>query len=230
MTGEPFDDLRTQVVVEWEVGDPAGDEELADLSHPHWLDTPRRRRVAAALAAALLATLVGVRLAASDRPTQRAAGQAGPTAVATAIGSNPVNVTPGFRRRDPSHCPEIVSCRTVTTMPPGVLAAIRRYAPRAVSGNAFTVLQVDPDGVYFRQVNARAGQADILVRVAHTSRQDAQSSQGIEKAPDETIGYARAVTADGFDVQVQFTGPPGYAPPLTAIRALAADRRLRAVG
>jgi hypothetical protein len=216
--------------------DPLGDEELADVAGPRWLGTPKQRRIVAALALALLLTLAGARLAAAHRNSPQARPEPVPTprpSTAT-IGPSPVDVTPGrpnFRKDDPAHCPATISCTSVDSVPAGVLAAIRTYLPNAVSNSHSSVTQVHPSRLYFRQVDASAHHVTINVLVSRASRmQHPSPTEGTDELPDASIGYVRTVTRDGLVVQVQFTGLPGWTPPMAQIRALAADPRLLTLG
>jgi hypothetical protein len=216
--------------------EPRQDEELAEPAGPRWLGTPRRRRVVAAVIVALLLGLVGARLTAAYRSSHQAGSGPVPTprpSTAT-IGPSPVDVTPGrpnFRKDDPAYCPVTTICTSVDSVPPGVLAAIRSYLPNAVSDSHSSVAQHHPDALYFRQVRASANDVTVSVVITRLVRMPTDGpTEGTDQPPGESIGYVRTVTDDGFVVQVQFAGLPGYSPPMPQIRALAADPRLLEVG
>lgn len=198
------------------------------------LGTPKRR-VIAAVTLALLLALAGARLTAAYRSSH----QAGPDPVPTprpstaTIGPSPVDVTPGrpnFRKDDPAHCPDTISCTSVATVPAGVLAAIRMYLPHAVSESHSSVTQAHPHRLYFRQVSASASDVTVTILVSQASRmRSASPTEGTDQPPAASIGYVRTLTQDGLVVQVQFTGLPGWTPPMAQIRALAVDPRLLAL-
>jgi hypothetical protein len=219
--------------VEWDLDESGREEELAEPRRPPWLATPGRRWAVGILAAALLAALAGVRIASGHRDTHRAVPQPDRPPRSATIEPSAVPVTQGrqqFERDDPAHCPDTITCTTVPSVPAGVLAAISRYLPNTVPQSQFSVVQVRPRRLYFRQVNARAHDVTVLVMVFRPSRGAPGPTEGTYQGPGQSAGYVRTVTADGYVVQVQFTGRPGYAPPMATIRALAVDRRLRASG
>ncbi len=214
---------------------PHPDDELAELTVPRWLGTPQRRRLVAALALAVLLGLAGARLASAHRSTHRAVPPSVPTprpSTAT-LGPSPVDVTPGrpnFRKDDPAHCPATITCTSVDSVPAGVLDAIRFYLPHAVSDSHSSVWQRHPDRLYFRQVGASASDVMISVVVERLGRVPVERpTEGIDRPPGQSIGYVRAVTEDGYVVQVQFSGLPGWRPPMSQLRALAEDPRLLAL-
>jgi hypothetical protein len=91
--------------------------------------------------------------------------------------------------------------------------------------------RLDEEQLYFRQVDASASDVTVTVLVSQASRMKSPSpTEGTDEPPDESIGYVRILTQDGLVVQVQFTGLPGWTPPMAQIRALATDPRLRAPG
>lgn len=213
---------------------PGPDEVLAEPSGPRWLSTDRRRRVVAALSVLGLIALLGIRLALGHRSAHRATPSHAPTPQpAVNIGPSPVDVTPGrpnFRAHDPAFCPDTITCENVDPLPAGVLAAIRSYLPHARVGSETTVVQSDPRRLYFRQLDASADNITVVLRISRTARSPTLGpTQATDRLPGQSIGYVRTVTGDGFVVEVRFTGLPAYRPPMTDIRALAADPRLLAL-
>lgn len=218
----------------WDLDDPGRDELLVEQTRPPWLGSGRRRRVVAGLVVALLAVLLGLRLVSTHR-TSEATPRAAPVPQRSSatIGPSPVDVTPGrphFDQHDPAHCPDTITCRSMDSVPAGVLAAIRQYLPKATIQSRASVAQLHPDRLYFRQVTASANGVTAVVLVSRASRLDAEPTEGTDNPPGQAIGYVRARTPDGYVVQVQFIGQQNSTPPMSAIRALAADPRLRAPG
>jgi hypothetical protein len=210
------------------------DEALAEPAGSTWLGSPRRRRAAGALVVALGAVLVVLRLTSTGGGHPDAAPSATFSAapVPPTIGPSPVDVTPGrphFEDRDPAHCPAPITCRSGTGVPPGVLAAIRRYVPDAELFNQTNVVQVHPDRLYFRQVLASAKDIQVLILVARADRITDPPTEAAADPPGQSVRYVRLDTGDGFVVQVEFTGPPQPTRGLGPLRALAVDARLRAL-
>jgi hypothetical protein len=214
---------------------PGAVEELGDEPRLPWLGTPRRRRVVAVLGVTILLALVGARLTAAYRSSHRAGSEPvrTPQPSTATIGSSPVGVTPGqpnFGKDDPAFCPLAITCRTVRSVPAGVLRAIRRVVPDAEAMRGYTVLQVAPPRVHFRQVNASGNSVTVVILVSRTAAVEVHPTDETDDTGVESIGYVRAAVPGGYEVQVQFTGLPGWTPPMAQIRALAADPRLPAVG
>lgn len=222
---------RDQPAVEWDIPDEGDDELLVEETSPPWLGTPRRRGAAVAAVIALVGTLVGLRLASGGGNDQQAAPV--PSEVRQpSVGPSPVDITPGrphYDRNDPAHCPDWISCRSFPTVPPSVLAAISKYLPKAAIQSRTSVVQLRPSRLYFRQVNASADDVSVIVLVSRSNRSQVQPTEGTDDTVGQAIGYVRVQTSDGYVVQVQFTGQTGWTPPMGAIRALAADPRLRAL-
>jgi hypothetical protein len=220
--------------VERHADDPGRDELLAEPAGPRWFGTPQRRRVAGALVAVAAAGLVSVRLATVDRGgTAANPPQATTPPASVIVGPSPVDVTPGrpnFQLRDPAHCPSTITCRSVASVPPGVLAAIRQVAPHAAISTRTSVVQLSPKRLYFRQVNASAEDVDIVVLVSLQSRRPAPPSEGTANPLGQAVRYVRLHTPDGYVVEVQITGPPESTLRLAPVRSLARDPRLRSLG
>jgi hypothetical protein len=214
---------------------PGPVEELGDEPRPRWLGTPRRRRVVAALAVTVLLALAGARFAATYRSSHRAGPDPVPTPrPSTApVGPTPVELSPGlpnFGKDDPAFCPLAITCRTVRSVPAGVLRAIRRILPSAGSMSGYTVLQVAPQRVHFRQVNASGNGVTVVILVSRAAAVEVHPTDETDGTGVASVGYVRAAIPGGYEVQVQFTALPGWTPPMAQIRALAADPRLLAVG
>jgi hypothetical protein len=222
---------RDQQAVEWDIPDSEQDELLVEETRPPWLGTPRRRGAAIAALIALLGTLIGLRLASTTDNDKQAAPLPSAARQPT-IGPSPVDITPGrpqYNRDDPAHCPDWITCRSLPSVPPSVLAAISKYLPQAAIESRTSVVQLRPSRLYFRQVNASADDVSVIVLVSRADRSQVQPTEGTDDPVGAAIGYVRVQTSDGYVVQVQFTGQTGWTPPMGAIRALAGDPRLRAL-
>lgn len=134
---------------------------------------------------------------------------------------------PPVRPDDPAACLPGVSCISSDSVPADVLAAIRAAFPGARPLSAGTVLtHFDGPGskLWFRQVNARAGNLDILVRVQQPRSNDRPHGESTDHG-DGAIAYLET-HEQGLTVQVQVDAPSGHVTALAKLRALAADRRL----
>ena len=228
-------DRRGDPVVEWDAEDPGRDELLAEPDDPRWFGTPHRRRVVGALVVVAAVVLISVRLATAHRgSTEAKPPPASTPAASVTLGPSPVDVTPGrpnFEDRDPAHCPATITCRSGSAVPPGVLAAIRRYVPNAELFEETNVVQAHPDRLYFRQVLASVKNIELLVLVVRADRMSDPPTEAAANPPGESIRYVRIDTGDGFVVQVQFNGPAAKSTiGLAQVRSLARDPRLRSLG
>jgi hypothetical protein len=234
VSGDVRPDGRGDPAFEWDAEDPGRDELLAEPDGPRWFGTPHRRRVVGALVVVAALVLVSVRLANAHRgSTEAKLPPVSTPAASVTLGPSPVDVTPGrqnFQVRDPAHCPATLACRSVASVPPGVLAAIRQAVPNAAIFSRSSVVQLAPRRLYFRQVIASAKDVEVVVLVSQFSRHPAPPSEGTANPPGQTSRYVRVHTPDGFVVEVQVTGPPESSLRLGPVRSLALDPRLRSLG
>lgn len=188
--------------------DAPGDE----LSNPR---LPRTARWYLALSAAVL---VGGALIAAKVSGSGSGGATAP-APSTSAPTTAANAIPG-PALDPAQCPGPTPCAATAGVPVTVAAALFDAFPAARLGRASTVY-LQAGGLWFREVHARAGLLDILVRVERPDRGAAslQSSRG-----DDVISIRQLV--HGFLVLVQVTGPPDQLPSLPNVNGLAQDIRL----
>ena len=183
----------------------------------------------AALGIALLVAVAGARVAVTHRSSPRA----DPTPPPSTIATIPIGLPPGppdLGKDELAFCPLAITCRAVRALPAGVLQAVRRYLPDAGSMSGYTVLQVAPSRVHYRQVNVAGEGVSVVIRVSRAPAAQADPTEQTNATGAASTGYVRVAISGGYEVQVQFIGRPGSTPPMAQIRALAADPRLLAVG
>jgi hypothetical protein len=132
------------------------------------------------------------------------------------------------------HCPVGLHCRPEETVPAATDAAVTQYLPGAVTRRRLTIFASDaarqqPTGLYYRAVNATSGLVEVLVVVTLRDAPRPPGTLVADPHPGAWIRYVRRQVGR-FEVQVQFTGPPGHTPPVARAVGLARDPRLLASG
>ncbi|HJQ42725.1 MAG TPA: hypothetical protein VJ831_06555 [Jatrophihabitantaceae bacterium] len=126
------------------------------------------------------------------------------------------------------HCPETLACRSIEAVPSATSAAISQYLPGGYERRTVTVTEVADHKLHFRAVNAISGAVELLVIVSVPAVERPASVRSADPKPGASIRYARR-TEGRYEIQVQFTGPPGATPPVRLATDLAADPRLLAM-
>ena len=125
------------------------------------------------------------------------------------------------------HCPTTIRCTARETVPDATLAAVQQYLPGAFERRTLSIDRVDPDGLYYRAVNAASGLVELLIIVTVPDAERGAQAVALDPHPGAAIRYARA-DVGRYEVQVQYTGPPGGTPAVDLAQRLAADPRLLA--
>jgi hypothetical protein len=207
-------------------------EELLEQRPRHVLLRTRGRRwTAGVLAALAVGALLVVRLGHDDAPTRPDAAVVSDGAV---VSMPPVPTIEHSRAAqftyDPTVCSNAPLCNVSSGLPDALLTAIRQYVPGVRSVRSHTVgtfLQVPArNGLWYRQLDLAAGAVRIQIIVQRSAPRPESAPTDTEvRGTDRSIGFTRILTGM-FAISVEFIGPAGYAPPMPAIRALAADPRL----
>jgi hypothetical protein len=201
-------------------------EELLEQRPRHVLLGTRGRRWTAGVLAALAAgALLVVRLAHED---------AAPRPDAAVVSTPPVPTIEHSRAAqftyDPTVCSNAPLCNVSSALPAALLTALRQYVPGVRPVRSHTVgtfLQVPArNGLWYRQLDLASGAVRIQIIVQRSApRPESAPTDAQVRGTESSIGFTRILTGM-FAVSVEFAGPAGYAPPMTTIRALAADPRL----
>jgi len=125
------------------------------------------------------------------------------------------------------HCPPTILCTSQESVPDNTIAAVHEFLPDSFERRTLTIDRVNPDGLYYRAVNATSGLVELLVIVSKPDKPRGAQTVALDPHPGAAIRYARR-DLDGYEVQVQYTGPPGGTPALELAERLAADPRLLA--
>ena len=190
-------------------------EELLEVRGPWWTAPGKTAGAIAIVLCTVLAAGLVIVLLQRDHPRSVAKRPAA-GAPAAAIGDAAIE-------QIPARCPAGQSCRVTSSVPAEVSAAVAQGLPGGLERAHYSVLQSTPRELVYRSVNATVGLVELLVIVSKAP--PSQRAEATRYPPGATIAYVRDFH-DGFEVQVQFTGPPGYTPPMNTARALAADPRL----
>jgi hypothetical protein len=125
------------------------------------------------------------------------------------------------------HCPPTILCTLRDSVPDNTIAAVHEYLPGSFDRRILTIDRINPNGLYYRAMNATAGLVELLVIISTPDRSRGAQAVALDPHPGAAIRYARRVVGS-YEVQVQYTGPPGSTPPLDLAERLAADPRLLA--
>ena len=206
--------------------DPDEHEELLE-QRPRLvlLRTRGRRWTAAALAAFAAGALLVAHLTGEDVAPRPDAASLSPRPAPTIEHSRAAQFT-----YDPTVCSNAPLCNVSSALPAALLTAIRQHVPGARPVRSHTVgtfLQAPSrNGLWYRQLDLTAGTVRIQIIVQRSApRPESAPTDTQVRGAESSIGFTRILTGM-FAVSVEFVGPPGYAPPMPAIRALAADPRL----
>jgi hypothetical protein len=202
--------------------DAAGDEELGSSERPWWCASTRRQCAIGAVALLALAGLIGTWTGAAH-PRPRAADLRAPTPAPATSAST--RITMASQLDAVMHCPPSIACRAAEGVPSATTAAIVEYLAGADERRTVTVTQVDARLLYYRAVNATAGAVELLVIVSTPASARPQATDSENPVPGAAIRYVRRQIGR-YEVQVQYTGPPGATPPVELAVRLASDPRL----
>ena len=125
------------------------------------------------------------------------------------------------------HCPAAIRCAARETVPDSTIAAVQQYLPDSFERRTLSIDRLDPDGLYYRAVNATSGLVELLIIVSVPDAKRGTQSVTLDPHPGAAIRYAR-IDVGRYEVQVQYTGPPGGTPAVDLAQRLAADPRLLA--
>jgi hypothetical protein len=207
------------VVVAGEDGAGEADESLPGGAAPWWLLQTRRQR---RLAAPVLALAVGAAVAGivSAHP---AGGRSAVTVAPSAVAAHPLVL--GMNPDLPAQCAHEISCSSADAVPRGTSDAISEFLSGGYERVTYTVTQSGTNQLVYRAVNATSGGIELLViiRVPRVAR--SAVTETIDPSPGAAIRYVRRQVGH-YEVQVQYTGPPGHTPPVELAERLSQDPRL----
>lgn len=190
---------------------------------PWWRAKDGRRGIGIATIV-VLTLVVAAFVVAGHGSSPDASGPTPGPVVQTEITQPPLNLDFELLRR----CPAGLKCLLTSTVPPGTTAAVASYLPGSYERRAETLTDVIDHRLQFRAVNAVLGAVELLVIVSIPDAARPDAAITADPHPGASIRYARRQVG-GFEVQVQFTGPPGTTPPVQRARDLAGDPRLLAM-
>lgn len=211
--------MRTRTPDELEYGGAPGDDVLGD-ERSWWRSlTPRQLIASLAVAGTAVALIVGGHFGGG---TPKAA----PTPQVTSTDDDKyVHFRPLSLNDIALHCPPTILCTSEESVPDNTIAAVHEFLPDSFERRTLTINRVNPNGLYYRAVNATSGLVELLVIVSRPDRLRGMQTVALDPHPGAAIRYARR-DVDGYEVQVQYTGPPGGTPALELAERLAADPRL----
>lgn len=191
------------------------DETLPSGVAPWWLLQTRRQRRLAAPVLVLVAGLAVAAIVETGGTGHRAHPRPVPSAVAASLPD------PNL----PAQCVYAISCIAADAVPRSTSAAISASLAGAHEGMTYTVTQRGTDRLIYRVVNATAADIELLVivKLAPLARPAATSTA--DPSPGAAIRYVRRQEGQ-YEVQIQYTGPPGRTPPVAQAVRLALDARL----
>jgi hypothetical protein len=200
-------------------GEDSAEEALPSGVAPWWfLQTRRQRRLIiptlVLAVAAALATIVTTHR--TDRPSIQGGAPSAVAAHPSAAGMDP---------NRPAECAREISCTSADAVPPGTNEAISEFLTGAHDRVTYTVTQRDTNRLVYRAVNATSGDIELLVIVRLPAVARAAATETIDPSSGAAIRYVRRQLAH-YEVQVQYTGPPGGTPPLELAVRLSQDPRL----
>lgn len=213
--------MRSKTPESLEYDGVPGDDELGD--ERSWWRTLSTRQLASLLlvAAAAIALIVGGHFGGG---TPNAAPTPQPTQTED---ESYIHFRPLSLDEIALHCPPTILCDSKESVPDDTVAAVREYLPGSFERRTLTIDRVNPDGLYYRAVNATSGLVELLVIISTPDRTRGTQALALDPRPGAAIRYARR-DLGGHEVEVQYTGPPGGTPPLDLAERLAADPRLLA--
>jgi hypothetical protein len=125
---------------------------------------------------------------------------------------------------DPAQCPGPTPCAAKPGVPQAAAAALVAAFPSVRFGRASTVY-LRTGGLWFREINARVGLLDILVRIERADR----GTPLTQSSHDDTSASVSRLQ-QGFVVQLRVSGPRDQLPAVTNLYGLADDPRLLDLG
>jgi hypothetical protein len=217
------DDGLSRVADESGEPDAAWDEELGSDDRPWWCASIPRQCAVGAVTLLTVAGVVAAAWAGAGHPQAHEAGHVAPTPAPVTHGSTGVSLAAQIEAI--MHCPPSVACSAADGVPAATTAAIAEYLSGAYERQTVTVTQVDPRRLYYRAVNATAGAVELLVIVSTSADARPQATDSVDPVPGAAIRYVRRQIGR-YEVQIQYTGPPGATPPVELAVRLAVDPRL----
>jgi hypothetical protein len=129
------------------------------------------------------------------------------------------------------YCPPSITCTRSAWLPVEFVAAVTEYLPGAFAQRKIVVTQTNPLRVYFRRVDVAAGEVTLTMRVTRSNILDGLGATSrTRSSAGATSSFIRLITPENYEVAIQANGPADRTPSLAALRALAADPRLLALG
>ena len=200
----------------------SGWEEQLDPT-PWWRANDGRRGIGIVSCLVLLG-VVAVFVIASQGSSPQSTGPTPGPVMQTELVEPPLNLDFELLRR----CPPGEQCRLTTSVPRGTSAAIAQYLPGGYERQAETLTGTTDHRLRFRAVNVVLGAVELLVIVSVPDSIEPDAVSAADPHPGAAIRYVRRHSGP-FQIQVQFTGPPGGTPPVDRARELAGDPRLLAM-
>jgi hypothetical protein len=217
------DDGLSRVADESGEPDAAWDEELGSDDRPWWCASTRRQCAVGAVALLTVAGIVAAAWAGAAHPRAHEARHVAPTPAPVTHG--PTGISLASQIEAIMHCPPTMACSAAEAVPPATTAAIAEYLFGADERQTVTVTQLDTRRLYYRAVNATAGPVELLVIVSTSGTARPRATDSVNPVPGAAIRYVRRQIGR-YEVQVQYTGPPGATPPVELAVRLASDPRL----
>jgi hypothetical protein len=194
------------------------DEALPNGGALSWLlQTPRQRRLVAVLVLVVGAAVAGM------LTTHQGANHAAPTTAPSTVTVIPLvaELNPNL----PAQCAHEISCVAAQAVPRGTSAAISGSLTGADERVTFTVTQRETDRLVYRVVNATSRDVELLVIIRLRRLAQPAVTETIDPSPGAAIRYVRRQVGQ-YEVQVQYTGPPGRTPAVDLAVRLSQDPRL----
>ncbi|MDQ2749664.1 MAG: hypothetical protein ABI775_03950 [Pseudonocardiales bacterium] len=198
-------------------GDEDAEETLATGVAPWWLLQTRRQRQLA-LPVLVLAAGAAIAIVAAHPAGPRGSPTVAPSAVAE---PSVTRLNPNL----PAQCAHEISCISADAVPRGTSDAISASLIGAYERVTYTVTQRDTDQLVYRVVNATSRNTELLVIIRQTPLARSAATETIDPAPGAAIRYVRRQVGQ-YEVQIQYTGPPGHTPPIELAVRLSQDPRL----
>ncbi|MCU1655789.1 MAG: hypothetical protein JWO57_445 [Pseudonocardiales bacterium] len=201
------------------VGEEGTEEALANGVAPWWLLQTRRQRQ---LAVPVLVLAVGGAIAGivAAHPAGRRAAPAVPPSVVAGSASVP-RMDPNL----PPQCAHEIACISADAVPHATSEAISEFLAGAYERVTYTVIQTDTNRLIYRAVNATSGNIELLVIITKPRVAPPAATETIDGSPGAAIRYVHRQVGH-YQVQVQYTGPPGRTPAVELAVRLSQDPRL----
>jgi hypothetical protein len=200
-------------------GEGGAEEALPNGVAPWWLLQTRRQRQLAVPVLVLAAGAAIAGIVAAHPAGSRGSPTAAPSAVTTAPSVSRLN--PNL----PAQCAHEISCISADAVPRGTIDAISASLNGANERVTYTVTQRDTDRLVYRVVNATSRNVELLVIIRQAPLARSAATETIDPSPGAAIRYVRRQVGQ-YEVQIQYTGPPGRTPPVERAVRLSQDPRL----